>query len=127
MVEYNVWIIIPVKTVASFVDLLSATRAAEPDLDRVFQLPPTTYIGGDESALNLKEIINRLESIYCKHIGVEYMFINNLAQCDWIKKRFETPGVMDISKDEKRTLMARIVRSTRLASSVDIVLCNFKD
>lgn len=41
------------------------------------------------------------------------MFINNLEQCDWIKKRFETPGIMAMTNDDKRTLMARLVRSTR--------------
>lgn len=85
----------------------------EPDLDRVFQLPPTTYIGGNQQQLPLREIISRLEDIYCKTIGVEFMFINNLEQCDWIKKRFETPGVMAMTNDEKRTLMARLIRSTR--------------
>ncbi len=54
-----------------------------------------------------------MQSIYCNHIGVEFMFINNLEQCDWIKKRFETPGVMTMTSDDKRTLMARLVRSTR--------------
>ena len=53
------------------------------------------------------------QSIYCRHIGVEFMFINNLAQCDWLKKRFEMPGVMEMTKEEKRTLMARLIRSTR--------------
>lgn len=41
------------------------------------------------------------------------MFINNLEQCDWIKKRFETPFVMKLSNQEKRTLMKRLIRSTR--------------
>jgi len=41
------------------------------------------------------------------------MFINNLEQCDWIKKRFETPGVMEMSSQDKRTLIARLIRSTR--------------
>lgn len=41
------------------------------------------------------------------------MFINNLEQCDWIKKRFETPGIMNMTVADKRTLMARLVRSTR--------------
>lgn len=41
------------------------------------------------------------------------MFINNLEQCDWIKKRFELPHIMDLPNDEKRTLMARLIRSTR--------------
>jgi len=54
----------------------------------------------------------QLQDIYCKNIGVEYMFINNLEQCDWIKKRFEMPGVMDMTRDEKRTLMKRLIRST---------------
>ena len=41
------------------------------------------------------------------------MFINNLEQADWIKKRFETPGVLSMENDDKRTLMARLIRSTR--------------
>lgn len=86
---------------------------AEPDMNRLFQLPPTTYIAGDGHQLTLKEIIDRLENIYCRNIGVEYMFINNLEQCDWIKKHFELPNIMDMTNDEKRTLMARLIRSTR--------------
>ena len=41
------------------------------------------------------------------------MFINNLEHVDWIKKRFELPNVMNMTPDEKRTLMARLIRSTR--------------
>ncbi|KAG7233269.1 hypothetical protein INR49_007279 [Caranx melampygus] len=33
----------------------------ESDLDKVFRLPTTTFIGGNESALPLREIIRRLE------------------------------------------------------------------
>lgn len=50
---------------------------------------------------------------YCQHIGVEFMFINNVEQCQWIRQRFETPGVMQFSLEEKRTLLARMIRSTR--------------
>ena len=32
-------------------------------MNKVYQLPKTTFIGGDEKALPLKEIINRLEVI----------------------------------------------------------------
>ena len=55
------------------------------DLDTVFQLPKTTFIGGQEKSLPLREIIARLESVYCNHIGVEYMHINNLDQINWIR------------------------------------------
>lgn len=36
----------------------------ESDLDRSFQLPPTTFIGGGDSTLPLREIIHRLE-VFC--------------------------------------------------------------
>ncbi|KAM9801233.1 2-oxoglutarate dehydrogenase complex component E1 [Neosynchiropus ocellatus] len=83
------------------------------DLDKVFRLPTTTFIGGGESSLPLREIIQRLESAYCQHIGVEFMFINDLEQCQWIRQRFETPGLQNFSVEEKRTLLARMIRSTR--------------
>ena len=41
------------------------------------------------------------------------MFINNLDQCEWIKQSFETPGISVLTPEEKRTLLARIIRSTR--------------
>ncbi|XP_028318021.1 2-oxoglutarate dehydrogenase, mitochondrial isoform X2 [Gouania willdenowi] len=86
---------------------------AERDLDKVFRLPKTTFIGGDDSALPLREIIRRLEMAYCQHIGVEFMFINDLEQCQWIRQKFETPGVLQFAHEEKRTLLARMIRSTR--------------
>uniref|UniRef100_A0A8P4GRM7 2-oxoglutarate dehydrogenase complex component E1 n=1 Tax=Dicentrarchus labrax TaxID=13489 RepID=A0A8P4GRM7_DICLA len=86
---------------------------AESDLDKVFRLPTTTFIGGNESALPLREIIRRLEMAYCQHIGVEFMFINDVEQCQWIRQKFETPGIMQFGLEEKRTLLARMIRSTR--------------
>ncbi|XP_058473843.1 2-oxoglutarate dehydrogenase complex component E1-like [Solea solea] len=86
---------------------------AESDLDKVFRLPTTTFIGGSESTLPLREIVQRLEMAYCQHVGVEFMFINNLEQCQWIRHKFETPGVMHFSLEEKRTLLARMIQSTR--------------
>ncbi|KAJ8400084.1 hypothetical protein AAFF_G00401230 [Aldrovandia affinis] len=85
----------------------------ESDLDKVFRLPTTTFIGGSESALPLREIIRRLEMAYCQHIGVEFMFINDLDQCQWIRQKFEKPGLMQFTPEEKRTLLSRMVRSTR--------------
>lgn len=55
------------------------------------------------------------QTSYCGHIGVEFMFINNVQQCQWIRQKFETPGIMKFTNDEKRTLLARLVRSTRWA------------
>ena len=88
-------------------------------MDRIFQLPPTTYIGGREKALPLREILRRLEEVYCRGIGVEYMFINNLDQCNWIRRKFETPGIMELSNDQKRLIVARLARAT----GYDLVVC----
>ncbi|GLV41368.1 Oxoglutarate dehydrogenase [Carabus blaptoides fortunei] len=84
----------------------------EEDMDRIFKLPNTTFIGGKDKSLPLKEILTRLENAYCRHIGVEYMFINSLEQCNWIRQRLETPGVMQLNNDEKRLLLARLTRAT---------------
>ena len=51
--------------------------------------------------------------VYCSKIGVEYMFLNNLHQCKWIRNKFETPGALDMSADEKRLTMKRLIRSTK--------------
>uniref|UniRef100_A0A8C0TQE1 oxoglutarate dehydrogenase (succinyl-transferring) n=2 Tax=Canis lupus familiaris TaxID=9615 RepID=A0A8C0TQE1_CANLF len=95
------------------IDKLAFYDLREADLDKEFQLPTTTFIGGSEHTLSLREIIRRLESTYCQHIGLEFMFINDVEQCQWIRKKFETPGVMQFSSEEKRTLLARLVRSMR--------------
>lgn len=81
-------------------------------MDRTFKLPSTTFIGGKEKTLSLREILKRLENVYCKHIGVEFMFINSLEQCNWIRKRLETPGIMEIDSAQKRLILARLTRAT---------------
>lgn len=80
-------------------------------MDRVFKLPSTTFIGGKEKQLALRDILRRLEQTYCQHIGVEFMFINSLEQCNWIRQRLETPGITQLTVDEKRLILARLTRS----------------
>lgn len=45
------------------------------------------------------------------------MFINNVEQCQWIRQKIETPGIMRFADADKRTLLARLIRSTRLAAA----------
>ncbi|XP_070544231.1 2-oxoglutarate dehydrogenase complex component E1-like isoform X1 [Ptychodera flava] len=92
---------------------LTHYRLGKADLSRVFTLPQTTYIGGNKTALPLKDIIERLEETYCRHIGVEFMFINDKQQCDWIRKKFETPNAMKFTKMDKRLILERLIRATR--------------
>lgn len=60
---------------------------------------------------NYREILDRLEHVYCNKIGVEFMFINSLEQCNWIRQKFETPDIMKFTNDEKRLILARLSRA----------------
>uniref|UniRef100_A0A1I8A919 2-oxoglutarate dehydrogenase, mitochondrial n=1 Tax=Steinernema glaseri TaxID=37863 RepID=A0A1I8A919_9BILA len=86
---------------------------SEKDLDREFVLPPTTFFAGDEKSLTLREIIRRLKNIYCSHTGIEYMHLTNYEQQEWIRQRFESPHVTELTHDQKKTLFKRLIRSTK--------------
>ncbi|GMS95707.1 hypothetical protein PENTCL1PPCAC_17881, partial [Pristionchus entomophagus] len=92
---------------------LSFYGLSDADLDRQFLLPPTTYIGGEEKILTLREIVNRLKSIYCNKTGIEYMHLTNFEQQEWIRKRFEAPKATELSHDQKKVLFKRLIRSTK--------------
>merc|ERR1719369_2754592 len=49
--------------------IIRSVTLDQKDMDTVFQLPTTTFIGGKEKALPLKEIVSRLEKVYCGSIG----------------------------------------------------------
>ena len=48
----------------------------------MFTLPTITKIGGEETKLTFREIINRLQQTYCNNIGLDYMFINDRKRCE---------------------------------------------
>lgn len=83
----------------------------ESDLNKVFKLPAATSIGGGEKSLPLKEIITRLENAYCSTIGLEYMYIPSVEECNWIRDRFEPPGITKISNNKKKLCLARLARA----------------
>ena len=56
-------------------------------MSRTFQLPATTVIGGEKDHLMLSDILDRLKSVYCTHIGLEYMHINDRAKCKRERER----------------------------------------
>uniref|UniRef100_F6UHA9 2-oxoglutarate dehydrogenase, mitochondrial n=3 Tax=Ciona intestinalis TaxID=7719 RepID=F6UHA9_CIOIN len=82
--------------------MLNSYSLGEAEMNNIYQLPQTTMIGGGETTLPLHEIIKRLENSYCRSIGVEYMFINNYEQCNWIRQQFEPPGITKLTDNEKR-------------------------
>ncbi len=55
----------------------------ESDLDVIFQAGNDVGIGPS----SLREIIKHLEKVYCQSIGVEYMYIRQPEEIDWIKNK----------------------------------------
>lgn len=87
---------------------------SESDMDEKFMLPASSFIGGDKIELPLKEIIQRLEEVYCSSIGLQFMYINNYKQCIWIRQQFETPGARELPADIRFTALKRIAKATLL-------------
>ncbi|MEM8522481.1 2-oxoglutarate dehydrogenase E1 component [Flavobacterium sp. PL12] len=75
------------------------------DLNTVFDAAKAINI----PACSLQEIIRHLDSIYCQHIGVEYMYIRNPEIVQWIQKKI---GVNDnqpnFSADEKKSILNKL-------------------
>jgi len=93
--------------------ILETWGLSENDLDKEFTLPNTTFIASDgERTLKLRDIIKRLEGVYCQNFGLEFMFLSSPKKADWIKKSFETPGVISMTTEEKRRLLSRLSRSS---------------
>uniref|UniRef100_A0A0K2UIX6 2-oxoglutarate dehydrogenase, mitochondrial n=1 Tax=Lepeophtheirus salmonis TaxID=72036 RepID=A0A0K2UIX6_LEPSM len=91
--------------------IIRGTDISDQNMDKIYQLPHTTWIGGKEKHLPLREIIMRLENVYCGSIGAEFMHLSNLDEVNWIRKRLETPGSMAVNVDEKKLILQRISRS----------------
>lgn len=80
-------------------------------MNKIFKLPNNTHIGGDEKALPLKEILSRLELIYCRNIGLEYIHIYNVEECDFIRRMFEVPHVLNTSNEVKKLTLQRLAQA----------------
>ncbi|CAH0604432.1 unnamed protein product [Chrysodeixis includens] len=83
-------------------------------MDTVFELPARTYIGGKETRLPLREIIRRLEYVYCRSIGMEYMHLNDMDEVHFLREKMEAPGVLEKTAEEKRLIMRRLTKAVFL-------------
>jgi 2-oxoglutarate dehydrogenase E1 component len=75
------------------------------DLNTVFDAAKVINI----QPCTLQEIITHLDTIYCQHIGVEYMYIRNPGVVEWIQKKL---GINDnqpkFSLDEKKSILNKL-------------------
>ena len=62
--------------------------------------------------MTLREIVDACESIYCSSIGIEYIYVSDREQCDWLRERLEVPQQFKYSIDEKRRILDRLIWSS---------------
>mgnify|MGYP003333388568 CR=1 FL=1 len=84
---------------------LSNFNLSESDLDDVFDAGSILGIGSK----TLRDIIKHLESIYCDSIGVEYMYIRNPEQRQWIQDKLNVnDNQPNFSKEEKLHILKKL-------------------
>jgi 2-oxoglutarate dehydrogenase E1 component len=74
----------------------------------------TVFHSGEELGLKnatLRQIIDHLENIYCKHIGFEYAHIENREQRTWLREKIEKRnlnGDFGLNLSKKRRILEKI-------------------
>ncbi|MHC8441244.1 MAG: 2-oxoglutarate dehydrogenase E1 component [Candidatus Eutrophobiaceae bacterium] len=83
----------------------------EADLGHPFSLK----IADSAEELPLSQIIELMRSTYCKTIGVEYLYINDIEQTLWLQERLErTRGKFSYDAKRKRHILKRIIAANAL-------------
>ncbi|XP_029155229.1 2-oxoglutarate dehydrogenase, mitochondrial-like isoform X2 [Nylanderia fulva] len=107
----------------------------EADMNREFPLASLTVIGGEKRSLPLREILMRLNKIYCGHLGLEYTYIHDLStvlqkmshrvmkyiehafyQLDWLREKFEIPGAWELPAEHRKWIWMNIMRAVSFES-----------
>lgn len=84
---------------------LSNFGLSEQDLDKTFEAGSILGIG----SATLRDIIKHLEAIYCDSIGVEYMYIRNPEEIQWIQNWLNVnDNHPKYSADEKKHILKKL-------------------
>jgi 2-oxoglutarate dehydrogenase E1 component len=82
---------------------------SERDLDRTVQCPHFRR----QPQATLRELISLLKATYCRTIAVEYMYISDKTQRDWLKEHMEpTLNEPQLEADDRRHIYATLVAAT---------------
>lgn len=76
------------------------------DMDRTF------YVGGDLGfqTATLRQVFDRLTSVYCGSLGLEYMHMHNTEQRDWLMNRFESTSPK-YTKEGKGAIVSSLIQA----------------
>ncbi len=77
----------------------------EKDLDTVFQAGIEVGLGPSK----LKDIVLHLKQVYCQSIGVEYMYIRESDEVDWIKNRLhQNNNTPNFTTNQKKHILKKL-------------------
>ncbi|MHC5022645.1 MAG: 2-oxoglutarate dehydrogenase E1 component [Planctomycetota bacterium] len=69
----------------------------------------------------LREIIDLLEETYCRHIGVEYMHIQDDAQREWLQQQMEPlRNRPSLSHDQRMRILRELTQADALESFLNV-------
>ena len=78
-------------------------------MDREFYVG-TDFPGG-KSVRTLHEIIDLLQSVYCKEIGVQYMHVHDPSIKAWVMAKVESGEALYISNEDKKKAFLRLAEA----------------
>lgn len=90
------------------------------DMDRRYS---TVGIGGADN-LTLRELLTRLQTTYCRYIGVQFMHIDNVAEREWLQNRMEqSENRIQLSQSAQFRILTRL---TDASTFEDFLRTKFK-
>ncbi len=74
------------------------------DLEQTFAAGRFVGLG----TVKLSQIIDRLQKVYAKHIGIEYQYILIQERIDWLEKEVETTLMQPMELEKKRRILEKL-------------------
>ena len=91
---------------------LAYHNLSEADLDTVF---PTNDLNIGKSEAPLREIIEIMERVYCRYIGIEYMHVTTSTEKRWMEKYLETNlGHIKFDQEKRLSILERLTAAEGL-------------
>ncbi len=85
---------------------------AESDLDTIY---PTGDLNIGKSEASLREIIEVMERVYCRYVGVEYMHVTTSTEKRWMEKYLESNlGHIEFDKEKRLSILERLTAAEGL-------------
>ena len=85
----------------------------EADLNTKFKAGSHCHLG----EVTLKEIVSHLQQVYCRSVGVEFVYMREPEKVDWIIKRVhQNANTPSFSAEEKNHILKKMIQATGFES-----------